>query len=342
VKISVIGCLVAAIFVSACSSTPNVVYRYYGATARTTVTVTRTVDCDASKTRIVEVSTPSISTVYTADKSTAPMILRIKDLSSAFADSDIAFTWFDDGRLKSVNQSSTGQGEGIAKSALTLAAALAPVGGAAPAAKALPECDAIAAWGGGKPVTLSYTKQLAYGPKEVGKTFAMETAPHSEELHAKLKGQLPALKLQVGKLAENEIIAAPGGSDAHSTADNAIPLELRRTADVALGITEGDRLIWSAVVTVPTLTPYSLPIPKPAFFGKQSFGLTLSEAGAVTAVSYGKTTGAASALNVLNSLDSTFSPTSDAAKASALKAQADIIAQQQRLARCQAQPDKCQ
>ena len=76
-------------------------------------------------------------------------------------------------------------------------------------------------------------------------------------------------------------------------------------------------------------------------FGKQSFTLTLADSGAVTAVDYGKVSGASGGLNASTSAMGTMVPESTANKAADMKAQADLIAQQQRLVRCQAQPDKC-
>jgi hypothetical protein len=93
---------------------------------------------------------------------------------------------------------------------------------------------------------------------------------------------------------------------------------------------------------IPLRDTYALPIPRAAVFGKQSFALTLSEAGAVTAIDYGKLTGAASPLNVATAAANAAAPASSATQAAEVKAQADLIAQQQRLARCQAQPEKCQ
>jgi hypothetical protein len=84
-----------------------------------------------------------------------------------------------------------------------------------------------------------------------------------------------------------------------------------------------------------------LPIPKAALFGKQTFSLSLSEAGTITAVDYGKQTGAAGALNAAGSIATAVDPETPTAKAADLKAQADIIAQQQRLLRCQRAPASC-
>ncbi len=93
---------------------------------------------------------------------------------------------------------------------------------------------------------------------------------------------------------------------------------------------------------VPSPKTYLLPIPKAALFGKQNFALSLADSGAVTAIEYGKATGAAGPLNVLGAAATAAAPDSTAAKAAEVKAQADLIAQQQRLTRCQAHPAQCQ
>jgi hypothetical protein len=77
---------------------------------------------------------------------------------------------------------------------------------------------------------------------------------------------------------------------------------------------------------------------KAALFGKQTFTVSLSEAGAVMSVGYGKNAGTASALNAIGAIVNTETA---AAKAAELKAQADLIAQQQRLVLCQTKPDQC-
>jgi hypothetical protein len=59
-------------------------------------------------------------------------------------------------------------------------------------------------------------------------------------------------------------------------------------------------------------------------------------------VDYGKSNGAAGALNASNAILTAGAPESTASKAADIKAQADLIAQQQRLVRCQAKPESCQ
>jgi hypothetical protein len=100
--------------------------------------------------------------------------------------------------------------------------------------------------------------------------------------------------------------------------------------------------VWSGGVYVPQHgTAYSLPIPEPALFGQQIFELAVEESGAISKVRYAKTggfgaalTGASDALGLLK--DET--PTTEAGR---LKAEADVIAQQQRLVACKLNPKEC-
>jgi hypothetical protein len=118
-------------------------------------------------------------------------------------------------------------------------------------------------------------------------------------------------------------------------------LTLQRIANVQVDVLAKGSSIFSTNIALPQSTTYELAIPKAAVFGKQSFSLTLAESGAVTSVDYGKLSGASGALNAATSAVGAAAPESTANKAAEVKSQADLIAQQQRLVRCQAQPDKC-
>lgn len=68
------------------------------------------------------------------------------------------------------------------------------------------------------------------------------------------------------------------------------PLELTKVAMVnatisghAGGMTREDR-VWSGLLQVPTHLVYTVPVPSPAIFGKTAFGITLSDAGAITSL----------------------------------------------------------
>ncbi len=337
----------AAAMLAACSSLPDVQYSYYPAKSLTAVTVTQTVDCTSDGRAVVVVSTPSISTAYSADYTKGPYSVRIKAIEGSggtFADSDIAFTFFDDGRLKSINQSTTGQGETIIKSAVQVVSSLALLGGGAPAAKgapALPECKVIQSAGAGKPVTLTYAQtwdvsaMLGKPPQELPPT------PSSKQLYDGLKNQLPVLAVAFGQPAATQsgaryVVPAGGASS------DLVALTLQNIASIRVDVRGSGATLGGSVVAVPVAGTYDLPIPTAALFGKQNFALTLNEAGAVVSVDYGKTAGAAGALNAINAAATAAAPESTANQAADVKAQADLIAQQQRLIRCQTHPAQCQ
>ncbi len=330
-------------FSAGCATTPSVTYRYYPAKSSTILTITQTIDCNADKTVVFAVNTVQATTAYTADVAQKPFTLPIKMLDGWFADSDITFKTTEDGRLQSINQSTTGQGEAILKSAITLATAAAALGGAAPGGKApaaLPECDVIAARGGGKPVTLIYAKPVdlsTYGSAEAFVT--LNDAPNDKGLYDLLQKQLPALGVQV-----HGQTTLDSGATYPSPAPDAgvVLLRLQHVARVQIDFTASGQAFVTSYVLVPLLSTYELPIPKARLFGKQNFALTLSDSGAISSIQYTKGTGAAAALNVLGTAATAAAPETAATKAADVKAQADLIAQQQRLARCQARPSQCQ
>lgn len=339
-----VGCCVFALM-SGCASTPDVVYNYYPSSARTTVSVLQTVDCTADKTALIVLDTPSVVTAYAADYSRPPFSLRIKNLDGAVADSDVSFAFFDDGRLKTINASSQGQGEAVIKAAVSFATSIAALGGKPSDPKvtppAIPECGVVADWGKDKPVTLSYSAFLD-PPAAAEIPVPLEVSQSSKALYAKLKARLPKLQVQI---SQPQVVAS--GVQLHEGYDlkadkKAVPLTLQVTQNLKVEVLEDGNAIFTSRLTVPTSETYYLPLPKAAVFGKQSFSLTLSEAGAITAIDYGQLTGAAGPLNAATAAAAPFAGKSTADKAAELQAQADLIAQQQRLVRCQAHPDQCE
>ena len=327
----VMVCLMAG-----CASTPDVTYKYYPSRLQATATVTQTVDCTTDKKSLIVINTPSMNSVYSADYSQSPYSIQIKKLAGTIADSDFALNWFDDGRLKSVNASTTGQGEAVVKSAISLIGAVAAVGGgAAPTSPTgLPECTVVTNWGNGKPVTLTYSQVIDF-VKAAAAPQQLKPTPQSAALWNSLHNQLPPLAVKVDQQAPNNSGASYG-----SSGDDLL-LTLQKTNTAEVSIVSSGSAIFTSIVTLPQTTTYQLPIPKSAVFGKQTFSLTLAESGAITAIDYGKLSGASGALNAATSIAGAAAPESTATKAADVKSQADLIAQQQRLVRCQAQPDKC-
>ena len=326
---------------SGCASMPEVTYKYYPAKSQSTVTVTQTVDCNTAKTAVTVVNSAAITTVYSADYSQAPRTLALKKLNGALADSDVTIHFFDDGRLKSINGYATGQGETILKSAITALGAVAALGVATRTTSepVLQECTDLSTLGAGKPVTISYA--LDFDPAALGATpHALKVLPASDPVYQKLKNQLPRLQVSssgvtpVGQRASYAPTTGAAGPDLQV-------VKLQQIGSATLNVLSQGQGFFEAHVLVPLTDTYDVPLPQAAVFGKVSYSLTLTEAGAVSSIEYGKLAGAASGANLISAAATALAPPS-ATQAADVKAQADLIAQQQRLARCQAQPDKCQ
>lgn len=332
-----------------CANTPPVTYRYYPARAASTFTITQTVDCSADQTKVTTVNTPQVTTAYTADFSAMPYTLSIKALDGAFSDSDIALKLTDDGRLQSINQSTTGEGETILKSAVTFATAAAAIGGGAPPApgavpSALPECTVIKSVGGGKPVTLVYTLVVDWNQTQYPNPVFLASKDgvsksNDQGLFDSLKGQLPTLSVNIHAASA---LASAAYYPPSSSDGGVVLLTLQKVASVQVDFLVQGQSIATSYILVPQQATYQLPIPKAAMFGKQNFSLSVGDSGAITSIEYGKNTGAGSAVDVLGAAATAAAPETTAAKAADVQAQADLIAQQQRLARCQAQPAQCQ
>jgi hypothetical protein len=343
-----IGLVIFLGLLNGCSSIPDVEYRYYLAKMSITANVTQTVDCNAYKTALIISNVPSVAASYASDLTKGPYRIRLNDINGAFgtfADTDMSMSFYDDGRLKSINQSTTGQGEEIIKSAVTLAGAFVGGGGPGTAAEDMKSmCTKIGTLGDNKPVSVTYTKVISYAPAGADQTLDLPVAAASLSVHAKLAailgGNLPPLGLIIDK--PKPVESGAGYSAPSSSDGDIVGLQLPKMLWVNVEVTSKGATFANTLLTAPSGETYTLPIPKAALFGKQSLQLTLSEAGAITTIDYGKLTGVSGALNAANSIATGAEPPSAATQAAALKAQGDLIAQHQRLVRCQANPATCQ
>jgi len=140
----------------------------------------------------------------------------------------------------------------------------------------------------------------------------------------------------------------PSPRVAYEKKDGEVVLDLREPALLHVKISAGgenscqSETIWDDSVVVAQLgTPYSLPLPPPTTFGKRALAATFSESGALTLAQFTSNTGVGQGLNVVNSALAATKGTTAAEKAAELKAEADVIAQTQRLAQCLADPKSC-
>ena len=334
------GIIASATLLGGCASIPEVAYRYYPAQAHGVAKVTQTVDCTADKMAVVVLNAPDVVTQYSADYSARPLEIRFDQRGADLADNSSTFSFFEDGRLKSINAESTGQGEAFLKSAISLIGAVAPLGGAGSSRGPLAECDVIAHWGGGKPVSLNYQAAIDF---ESDAPVNLQPAADSKALYELLRAQLPILQAKVE--TRSEPWAGANYEEATGRRAKYVFVPLRQVRSAGVTLTASGQKIWTGNAVVPVTGEagnYALPIPRAALFGKQTFALTLAGSGAIDTVSYGKTTGAAAAVNVLTAGATALAPETASGQAADLKAQSDLIVQQQRLARCRAQPDQCQ
>ena len=323
--------LTAAVY--GCAIVPDVTLTYYRTKWNAQVTVTQTVGCKTETGQLYIANALTVTPSYASDTQN-PFRLKIKDLQGWYADSEMRMDFTDDGRLKSINQSTTGQGESIVKSAVGLVTALAAGKGIGPFARVDP-CQFLSQVSKDKSlVTLTYRatidkNSLAMPPE-------LTPAQDSMFYYQNLRASLPKLQLKVEKVADNG--SGPSYAAPAEEAHKMILLELQKTGFVEVSVSGAAEALGPARITVPEDATYQLPIPKGELFGKQAFSLTMSDAGAVGTVGYNRNIGAVGALNALGAVANAETP---AAKAADLKAQADLIAQQQRLVLCQTQPTQC-
>ena len=141
---------------------------------------------------------------------------------------------------------------------------------------------------------------------------------------------------------------APAPRTSYETKEGDILLSLREPGLAKVKVTAGgnntctNNTIWEEYLTVAQFgTPYDLPLPPAVIFGKRALGASFSESGALKTVQFTSETGAGQALNVLSAAQTATAGKTTAEKAAAIQAEADLIAQQQRLLQCLADPKNC-
>ncbi|MDR3440000.1 hypothetical protein [Telmatospirillum sp.] len=318
-----------------CATLPDATVQYYPVKATLKLVTIETIACDSDKKKLVYAASTTATLTGVANHDAAAIPIAIKGPDNFGSDLDSTFTFTDDGRLKGVNVSTTGEGEEIAKSAISIAtAALTMMAEGtpkpAPPAVSAQQCTILAALGDKGPPTLTFTGTVEFG---TGKPIVMDM--QGDDLAQLAISAVPSIPKPSVSFSQPKVLspAAYGtvGSDQ-------VGLQLQKLASVTVVVSLPSITPWSQDLTVPTNEPFTLPIPRGKLFGKQNFALSLSDVGAITSIQYGKTSGAAGALNTGGSVVSVISPSSVAARDNGA---ADEIAAQERLVKCKADPTKC-
>lgn len=354
-KMSGIGSM--GIIAIGCANTPDLTVSYFLAKSELQLEVIRTVTCNASNNLIVATTVkPTVS--HMADTG-ASKTIEIAKLDSPLSHSDLKFEFYEDGRLNGVNTTSTGQGETILKSAISLVgggAGMAVVlqngmktngeqNGNALLNKIAEACNYINGDSSirKKTMTLKFEGSMLAEPKNCETELRIEptaeTAIHMETLGA----VLGKINVTIKPLTPDVRVKRS------SSTDNDVLLTLRQPANTTVTVSMGQdgapgtKDSWSGNYAIAQCgTEYEIPVPKATLFGKQTFNLAVAPSGAMTKIGYTKAPGVAQVIGVGQNVLDTFSPTSAAAARTAeLKAEANLIAAQQRLVRCRADPTTC-
>ncbi len=315
--------------------------QYYLSAARVTFKVTRTIACDTVLSKVISTGDATPAVQHYADRKVNPQSVSVAPLKGLFTNTDVKFEFYEDGRLKGINESTTGQGESILKTALSIASAIrvGTVGIASRDMTKAVDCTEISRIGKQAPISLVY-----FGEVDV-------TKAGSQSLEA---DSLTKVYVQLLKDALDPVCAVVGEVQkgvkplTYAERDGDVLVPMRQPAYVGIRVAasrqadcSGGDTIWNGFVLAGQKgEPYSLPIPKAAMFGKQTFALAVGESGAVNSIQYATEVGTGQVLNVISSgLD--LLQNEDTKRANAARAEADLIAAQQRLLKCRADPKNC-
>lgn len=333
---AIAGPLIAGIALGGCARTPPVTLGYYLPKSNVSFKVIRTVACDAGDHPIIATAvTPTVK--HMADMS-SPQTLPLNGLRGDFSDTDIKFEFYEDGRIAGVNASSTGQGEAILKTAITLASAILALDGGSPAFPV--ECAEIKTFGGGKPLTLTYEGTIDLANLDAAQPLRADTASlFYASRFASILGGVCAY--MTGSTAPQAPVGFRAGA-------RDVLLHLRQPGAASIRLSAGPTNrcegseVWNDSVPIAQFgAPYDLPIPAAALFGKQQFAASITESGALKSVQYASNTGSNQVLNVGAAALTALQGDTTAQRLAEVKAEADLIAQQSRLVACRADPATC-
>src|SRR5690349_13679340 len=322
-----LGITVVIALLAACAHVPDAKLGYYLSRSKATLKVVRTVGCDASN-NIVVVSSVTPTVTHSADRSRF-VLLDLASLKGAFSDSDVKFEFYEDGRLKTVNTTIVGQGETILKTATTVIAAIL---GTDTGSRQFPEeCSFIeSAAGDGKTLTLTYEGEIDTTKLKEAQDIPpdISSAQHAARLVNAL-GNVSAIV---------QPIKAPNVPVSYAARKQDVTLQVRQPGAVQVKVTAGPKgtnNLWEGPLLVAQAgKDYTIPIPAGAVFGKQVFAAAFLESGALSSIQYARNTEYGQVLNVASSIVTAAEGKTTAQKVEDVKAEADLIMQQQRLVLC--------
>jgi len=341
-----------SLVVVACASTPDISLGYNLPKTTVTAKVTRTLTCDASD-NIFIANTVVLTPTHSADTS-AYKTFDISKLEATFSNTDFTIEYYDDGRLKSINTTSEGQAGGVLKTAVEI---LSSKLGAFRNEPFPDECDLINRYKTDKDgkivrtetLTLVYEAEASTQPNSSGGSVQLSTI-----LDDRYDGLLALIGSPMIATGAEEVISPPVDQNSIGKNTDDPILTLRKLSRLKYTVSiEGDGALpqfqtpdihsETLVLARSSAADYSVPVPKGASFGTVSFEIAVEESGAVSKLKYGSDSGAQQVINVGSAFPDKEEDEAEttADRVAEVKAQADLIAQQARLVRCQAVPEDC-
>jgi len=363
---SIAGATTVLFYVAGCASIPDVTVSYRPVKWALLVTVAHTITCNRDGSLAIVERGATFLPIYSAAAADPRFQLQLKDLDRFYADADVTIALTDDGRLKTINQSTTGQGEAVVKSAIAAFAtvAAAPAAAAAPATTVQPlggvtlfsqnvfqkqaeqaqpsaVCGVIRKWSLTAPDQLPQVSliQTALVRSDVGAGVDAKPSKDQEPMLEELRLVRLDLATKITATFINAEVQ-PIAQLNSAVAPNEVALHLQRMMTFGAAVADAQGPIGSKSVPIPSTDVFVVPIPKAALFGKQSFSLALADSGRISSIGYGRLTGVPGAFGAVSAVAGA-ETTEDNAEAAAMKAASDLIAQQQRFNTCKLKPSEC-
>lgn len=337
--------VLAVMALGGCATTPPVTMYYYLPRADAQVTVIRSLACNANDTELFVANTITSKVEYSADPHHRYPV-NVEALDGPLANTELGITLAADGRrLLGFNVTQTGQGSQVVDALLAVAGvALAGASGDDPS-QLKTVCENIENNGKEGVLTLTFSATEAF--ESIGTASEFAVISQDADRLALVQAATGVLCLTVSGL--DQPVLPPVDVNRERRSD--LQVKLRQPARMQMEVAPDELgsacdspadAIWSGNVLVPQQgVLYDIPLPRAAAFGKQSVTVSLSEAGALTSLKYGGESGVASVVGSAGKTLDLLNGSTTAERAAALDAQADLIAQQERLLKCQATPASC-
>lgn len=328
--------LLTAAMLGGCAHLPDATVGYYLPTSDVSFKVMRTIACDGAGNPIIATAvTPTVRHYANKTGANALKTVSLARLKGDLSDSDVKFDFYEDGRLAGINASTTGQGEAILKTAISLVSTVVKTGGFGILTLTPNRCQQIKDFGGGKPLTVTYSGSVSL--TDAATTDIMPDADSAFYADTFKDVLRPITATVEGHSVPDAPVAFAAGIK-----DVILTARQPGTVRIKMRIAGVDKPVWNDELVVAAFgTDYSLPIPRPVAFGKKTLAVSFAESGAIKSIQYVSNTGAGQTLNVANAGLTALQGDTTAQKAADIKAEADLIQQQQRLVTCKADPATC-